>query len=145
MKRYEFGSSTLTLERLKTLLHYDPETGLWTWRVNKGRVKAGSIAGCSTRGYWVLRVDQHNYLSHILAWFYMTGEWPEHEVDHRDLDKGNNHWDNLRPATDVQQEWNKPPSNEGHDLRSNTDQRGARVYGSVLYVRGGGVGPRKAR
>lgn len=36
------------------------------------------------------------FLAHIVAWVLMTGQWPENDIDHRDRDKLNNRWDNLR-------------------------------------------------
>lgn len=93
----------LTVERLKELLHYEPETGVFTWRVktNKSRNWVGKRAGCAnvSTGYVMIGIDGHDIRAHRLAWFYMTGEWPANEVDHRNTDKGDNRWDNLRQAT----------------------------------------------
>ena len=61
--------------------------------------RAGSL-GC--QGYWRLKVDGRSYLSSRLAVFYMTGEWPLSEIDHKDLDHANDRWNNLRPATHSQ-------------------------------------------
>lgn len=90
----------LTIERLKEVLSYDPETGLFTRLIDVGsRGKAGDIAGGVTdRGYLVIQIDGKTYRCARLAWFYMTGRWPI-EADHEDLDRGNNRWTNLREAT----------------------------------------------
>lgn len=100
------SDSTLTHERLKELLHYDPVTGLFTWRVKRLRgkgnltVNPGDIAGClSPLGYILLRIEGRNYLANRLAWFYMKGEWPKFEIDHDDRDKTNNRLINLRDVT----------------------------------------------
>jgi HNH endonuclease len=90
----------LTLERLKQVLHYDPETGRWTWleRISV-RIQAGKEANyINPDGYHEIGIDGENYLGHRLAWFYMTGEWPIKQIDHRDLCKSNNRWNNLREA-----------------------------------------------
>lgn len=99
----------LTQERLKELLSYDPLTGVFLWRVDRYRVKAGDRAGSvsPTTQYRIIRLDQHNYAEHRLAWFYMRGEWPHYEIDHADLDRQNNQWRNLRSATSSQNNANR--------------------------------------
>lgn len=93
----------LTQERLRELLTYDPATGLWRWRVNRYRVRAGNVAGTPDKdGYVHIKIDQQLHKGHRLAWFWMTGAWPDDEIDHRDLNKANNRWKNLRPGTKTQ-------------------------------------------
>jgi hypothetical protein len=90
----------LTAQRLRELLHYDPETGLFTRRIAHYGHPAGSAIGSTHNvGYVRLHVDGRSYLAHRLAWLYMTGEWPEQQVDHRDGDRANNRFENLRDVT----------------------------------------------
>jgi hypothetical protein len=102
---------TLTAKRLRQLLRYDPETGVFRWRVARGCRKAGSKAGTTKvgrdQGYLEIRINQCDYRAARLAWLYMTGEWPPHTVDHRDTDRGNNRWRNLRLATSSQNNCNQ--------------------------------------
>lgn len=89
----------ITAERLKYLLDYDPITGVFTRKVNAGAAHAGDVAGHLTvRGYVTIGIDGKNYACHRLAFLWMTGGFPA-EVDHRDLDKTNNRWANLRAAS----------------------------------------------
>ena len=90
----------LTRDRLLTELHYDLDTGLFTRRVARcNRVKVGDVAGgVSSKGEVQIRVFGRLYMAHQLAWLYVTGVWPEHEIDHRNLDRTNNAWENLRAA-----------------------------------------------
>lgn len=97
----------LTQERLKELLHYDPETGLFTWLRAQGASSVGKRAGyigCS--GYVYIRADKVLWPAHRLAWLYMTGSFPENEIDHVNGDPGLNKWDNLREATSAQNKYN---------------------------------------
>ncbi len=91
-------ASKITLERLKSLLRYEPETGDFVWLVSKARAIADDIAGTPAEGYILIGIDGKSYRAHRLAWFWMTGEWP-HEIDHRDLNRANNRWANLRECT----------------------------------------------
>lgn len=99
----------ITQERLREVLHYDPISGLWTCLINRRRSRQGTITGVLNYfGYIQVSVDGAIYLSHRLAWLYMTGEWPEYEIDHIDLNKANNAWKNLRTSTRSANSANKP-------------------------------------
>jgi hypothetical protein len=94
------GVTMLTQERLKQLLDYSPDTGLFYWRVTRSGVKAGRAAGHTTEaGYIRITIEGRRYLAHVLAVLFMTGEFPQGQVDHRDLNTGNNIWSNLRVTT----------------------------------------------
>lgn len=91
----------LTQTRLKELLYYDSETGVWTWRVTHHRIFTGDVAGSITNshGYRSITIDQQSHLAHRLVFLYMTGEWPREDVDHQNLNREDNRWCNLREAT----------------------------------------------
>ena len=107
------GEDMITQARLHELLHYDPETGLFTW-INKSSpyanaVKIGGAAGSPmSTGYIVIRVDREQHLAHRLAYLYMEGEFPPRhmDVDHKDTIPSNNRWDNLRLATRSKNKFN---------------------------------------
>jgi hypothetical protein len=87
----------LTAARLRELLSYDPETGVFMRHAADGLTRR---TGCvNNRGYLVLTVDRKLYSAHRLAFLYMTSEWPLNEIDHINRDKTDNRWINLRPAT----------------------------------------------
>jgi hypothetical protein len=96
--------STLTQERLKELLDYDPETGVFTWLASTtNRISVGDVAGSVDRlGYRRIALDRRDYKAHRLAWLYMTGEWPTSDLDHINCDKDDNRIANLRLATEAQ-------------------------------------------
>lgn len=93
---------SLTQERLKEMLRYDPETGHFWWLKRGGRrskVKFDQPAGYPNfYGHIVIGIDNKRYYAHRLAWFYMTGAWPEREIDHINVVSGDNRWINLREA-----------------------------------------------
>lgn len=96
---------TVTAERLRELLSYERETGVFTRLVNRSsNALAGSVAGCvaSTgkgRKYFVIWIDGKLYYAHRLAWLHVHGRWPDDDVDHVDGDGTNNKISNLRAAT----------------------------------------------
>lgn len=95
----------LAAQELRELLHYDPDTGIFT-RIKivapQSRIRVGDVAGSKNHdGYWRIKLGGRAgrvYGAHRLAWLYMTGKWPEVEIDHIDLDPSNNRWSNLREA-----------------------------------------------
>jgi hypothetical protein len=92
----------LTQERLRELLRYDRDTGEFRWRQRASYVvQVGDIAGSlnKTTGYRLIHIDGRNYKAHQLAWLYMTGAWCRPMIDHRDMNRANNRWSNLRRAT----------------------------------------------
>ena len=99
---------TLTQARLKELLHYDPETGVWTWLVRrKGTRGFGQRAGTTgPNRRQRIKIDGQEYLSYRLAWLYMTGEWPAKLIDHINGCQWDDRWVNLRAATHQQNQGN---------------------------------------
>lgn len=97
----------LTQARLKEVLKYNRKTGVFTWRVTLSpRAMKGAEAGCIRVSdgyqYLVVRVDSVLYRANRLAWLYVRGEWPEHQVDHKNRSTLDNAWCNLRHATNKQ-------------------------------------------
>lgn len=94
---------TVTVERLRDLLNYDPETGVFTWRIGrKGRgCAAGAVAGRvrDHDGYCRLGIDGERYFAHQLAWLHVHGEWANSDLDHINGQPDDNRIANLRIAT----------------------------------------------
>ena len=89
---------------LKKYLHYNPLTGLFTWKKTTGKTLKGSRAGYVHKqkgGYINIGFQGKNLKAHRLAFLYMTGSIPKF-VDHDDKDRSNNKWSNLKDATMTQ-------------------------------------------
>lgn len=91
----------LTQQRLKQVLKYDPDTGLFTWLWRRGSIQIGDPAGhLHPSGYISISVDGEPYRAHRLAFLWMLGRWPEKtDVDHINRNRSDNRWTNLREAT----------------------------------------------
>ena len=87
----------LTQSELKTLLHYDPNTGIFTWLVSRAKGKANTRAGfVGQNGYRRIGICGGVYLEHRLVWLYVYGAWPSGQIDHKDGVRDNNALSNLR-------------------------------------------------
>ncbi len=124
----------LTAGRLRELLHYDPETGVFTWRVRPVHShRVGDIAGSdSGRRYRVIGVAGRIYKAHRLAWLYMTGSWPADQIDHINRDPSDNRFCNLREASPAQ---NQANSNRATGRLKGT-RRNHRKWSATIGVNG---------
>ena len=94
---------------LEWLLSYDPQTGHFHHLTARGGRSGGVGAIAGTRmstGYIGIKLPDRLVLAHRLAWLWMTGKWPDREIDHINGDRADNRWSNLREATRSQQAQN---------------------------------------
>lgn len=94
--------------RLKELLYYNPESGVFTWieSCHGGRVKGVTAGSLNHDGYIRICIDGKRYSAHRLAWLYIFGNFPEKFIDHKNRIKNDNRIDNLRSATKEQNQQN---------------------------------------
>lgn len=108
----------LTAERLREVLDYNPETGVFTWRVIRKGVTVGSRAGTPhSKGYRTIRIDYVAHYEHVLAWLHTHGVRPTDQLDHRNRVRNDNRLSNLRPATGGENNQNVgllPRNTSGH-------------------------------
>jgi hypothetical protein len=100
----------ITAEHVRSLLKYDADSGVFTWRVRPCySMRAGDIAGSPDpiNRYVRIKIGGELYLAHRLAWLYVYGEWPQNEIDHKDRNRENNRLSNLRTATPQENRCNK--------------------------------------
>jgi hypothetical protein len=123
-------------ERLKQLLDYDPETGIFKWRVRRQRIFIGRVAGNrAIKGYLFLAFDGKTYQCHRLAWFYVYGEWPKYQIDHINGIRDDNRIANLRLATPSQNLQNRPaPSSNTSGFKGVAWHKGARKWQAYISL-----------
>lgn len=129
----------LTQKQLRQLVDYDPNTGVFTWRVTLcGRAVAGSKAGGhGGQGYVMLQVCKRRYGAHRLAWLYVYGELPTQQVDHINGNRSDNRINNLRLATNSQNQGNRSincNSQSGHKGVQWSKQK--RKWKAVIQISG---------
>lgn len=94
------ANANLTAQRLRELLTYDPESGIFKWAVPRQGTNTGKSAGYTTRlGYSVIKVDGVRYMAHRLAFLYVEGFLPTADIDHIDGSPSNNCFKNLREVS----------------------------------------------
>lgn len=89
--------NSITQDYLKEVLDYNPETGIFTWKIDKGTGKAGCLAANhNSKGYIRIGLDGTSFTAHRLAWLYVYGEWPKGHIDHINRIRDDNRIVNLR-------------------------------------------------
>ena len=91
----------LTPARLREVLSYDPDTGIFTRNFSTStRVRPGDVAGgVGSSGYINIKIGKVHFLGHRLAWLYVNGFWPERRIDHINGVLTDNRMSNLRQAS----------------------------------------------
>lgn len=114
----------ITQELLKEYLHYDPETGIFTWIKKTGprmNIKVGSEAGrIMVSGYVSIGLFGKGYRAHRLAWLYVYGTFPINTIDHINGIKTDNRIANLRDVTHFQ------------NVRNQVLHRGGKLVGTTF-------------
>lgn len=114
MSEHIVARPELTAEYLRSILNYDPETGIFTRKVrtsSRAKAGAGDVAGCSNGdGYLRLWLQSRLYLAHRLAWLHTYGVWPKDQIDHINRNRSDNRIANLREVSNKQNQQNKSKS-----------------------------------
>ena len=96
-------SNILTHERLKELLHYDADTGVFTRLKSREKRYIGVIKPTvATNGYIVISLLGKLYAAHRIAWCLVYGDWPKSHLDHINRQRADNRLSNLREATNTE-------------------------------------------
>jgi len=118
------------MEGIREVLSYNHLTGVFTWvGPNKGRRVAGNEAGSVSKyGYRSIEYRGKSYRANILAYWFMTGSFPNKEIDHINQDKLDNSWNNLREVT---------PSINCHNRSQYSPETKQGKLPKGVYLRGG--------
>lgn len=131
-------SSDLTLERLKELYNYDPETGVFTRKVKSSNgLLPGTVAGSPKgNGYLRIQIDGKVYQCHRLAWLYVYGVWPENQIDHINHVRDDNRICNLRDVTAKQNSRNVKLSENNDSGAKGVYYEGNKGYSARIWFDG---------
>jgi hypothetical protein len=131
----------LTPRIVREFLNYNPKTGALTWKPrdkkwfkdehcqkvwNVQNANKPAFTTTAADGRRSGRIFNKGYLAHRVIWLWMTGCWPDPEVDHKNHDAGDNRWENLHEVNHVKNLRNQTLS------RANTTGH----CGVVWYKRG---------
>jgi hypothetical protein len=120
---YPVRDKQLSYERAHELLQYDAETGHLFWKKRVYRVGPGRRAGHTHKldRYRYVGIDHVSYPEHRVIWLMVIGVWPEHWIDHKNGDRSDNRFANLRVATPAQNNANK-----AKNVRNSTGRKGVK-------------------
>lgn len=119
-----------TQARLKELLKYNPDTGEFIRLTDQpGIFEEGDIAGSlKAKGYVSIKIDYKDHKAHRLAWLYMTGSFPDTQIDHIDGDRANNEWKNLRLSSPHHNHAVMPVTHDKQGTTKNGKRWSAAIY-----------------
>lgn len=92
--------SKIDCNRLREVLEYQPDTGMFFWKkAPSGRLPNQKAGGKDREGYIRIRIDNVKYAAHRLAWMYVHGDFPKNFIDHINGIKSDNRICNIRDVT----------------------------------------------
>ena len=98
----------IDVKNISEYLNYDPEAGVFTWKVKTKTSNKGDIAGnANWRGYVSIWINGTQYYAHRLAWALQNGAWPINDIDHINENKSDNRILNLRIASRSENMFNR--------------------------------------
>ena len=110
-----------SIEYLKSRLDYNPKTGIFTWKYKDGDSQGDKIFNTKFGGkeagnknsydYLQIKIYNKNILTHRVAYLFMTGEWPQDEIDHINGNRLDNRWENLRVVSKEENRKNQKINN----------------------------------
>jgi len=100
--------NSLSQGYLQEVMDYNPVSGIMTWKVNMSPcARVGDEVGCVDKtGYIRTKLNGYMYSVHRLVWLFVTGSWPENQIDHINGIRDANWWGNLRDVTNGQNKMN---------------------------------------
>lgn len=114
---------TPTQEELKSIFEYNPESGVVKWKDGVSNMVKGSVAGCINKsGYKIVTIKGKSFRLQRMIWIFMFGYIPSgYFIDHINGNKTDNRLQNLRLATNSQNQQNRPaPKNSSSGYRGVT-------------------------
>lgn len=117
----------LTQSRLKELVHYNPDTGIFVNR-KSAKVMGSVVKGL---GYVKLSLNGSAYYAHRLAVLYMTGAWPTEDTDHANGVRCDNRWLNVKAKSYSENQQNRG----GPQKNNSTGFLGVRKYGGRFMAK----------
>jgi len=146
------GQPQITYEEVRQLFDYEPDTGKFIRRLTtSSRARKGDVAGClNTGGYLVVRIGSKLHYVHRLIYLWMTGDWPEEDIDHINRKRSDNCWENLRATSRSQNLHNREiasgvywasrdsvwvASIQVHGIKTHIGQHKDRAVAEAMYAR----------
>ena len=138
MLGHEEWDEQLLVNAARELLNYDPLTGIFTWKQRRGVVAGKSLGGDNGRGYGRITLLGESYYCHQLAWVYVHGHFPVHQIDHINGNTKDNRISNLRdvPAQKNQQNKTKAQSNSKSGVQGVSWHKKAKKWQAHICVNG---------